>query len=79
MGEGDDSDKGQAGDQKEKVDVCICTSEGCMLTDFCCCSVFKLQAGETALHVTARYGHPDVLAHLVAVGGSVDIQDKVML
>ena len=42
---------------------------------FCC--VFIIQAGETSLHVTARYGHPDVLAHLVAVGGCVDLQDKV--
>ena len=42
---------------------------------FCC--VYIIQAGETSLHVTARYGHPDVLAHLVAVGGCVDLQDKV--
>ncbi len=36
-----------------------------------------VQAGETALHVAARYGHPEVLAHLCTAGGNPNVQDNV--
>ena len=36
------------------------------------------QSGETALHVSARYGHPEVLAFLCHSGATLNIQDKVM-
>lgn len=35
------------------------------------------QAGETCLHVAARYGHIDVVEFLCRAGANVDLQDKV--
>lgn len=40
-------------------------------------TVLCSQAGETALHVTARYGYPDVLAFLCQSGAKLNIQDNV--
>ena len=40
-------------------------------------SFITLQSGETALHVSARYGHPEVLAFLCQSGATLNIQDKV--
>ena len=42
-----------------------------------CYTVLCSQAGETALHVTARYGYPDVLAFLCRSGAKLNIQDNV--
>ena len=36
------------------------------------------QSGETALHVSARYGHPEVLAFLCHSGATLNVQDKVL-
>lgn len=37
------------------------------------------QSGETALHVSARYGHPEVLAYLCHSGAKLNLQDKVCM
>ena len=39
--------------------------------------ILVLQAGETALHDAARYGHVAVVKTLVSYGASVDIRNTV--
>ena len=52
----------------------ICSLFPCFLPFFLPCPP---QSGETALHVSARYGHPEVLAFLCRSGANLNLQDKV--